>query len=471
MSEQLSQIIEKKSKKIPRKPGIYYFKNKKGEIIYIGKAKNLYKRINTHRLNFYRQKKNTKPYMDNNMLSDADDITWSIVDTEADALIRESQEIKLIKPLYNILLRDDKRYFYVALTNDDFPKIKITHQPEKYSKEDIVGPFTNGRALKQILAKIREIIPFCSCSNTHKYPCVHTQLGLCPGYCCIRNDPVNQQPKDLRENYHGNLKKVFSILTGQRSGLIAMLRNDLKRKILEENFEKAKQLNLEIKSLENIFDHKSILERNLNNGLSISSTSLLKEILSSKVLPSRIEAFDVSNIGGRYATGSMIIFSKIVKNRQTYYYPNKKEYRIFHIKNKIINNDLDMLKEVMTRRLNHSLYRYKKTIRQKKENPWPLPQLVLIDGGKTHLAIALSCFNKIKKTNNAVKCLALAKRQEKLYTIFYDRKDATRVYFLDRLDGDVANLFKRLRDEAHRFAIKHHRKLRKDNLKKRKKII
>jgi excinuclease ABC subunit C len=466
MPEQLSQIIENKSKKIPRKPGVYYFKNKKGEIIYIGKAKNLYKRVNSHRLNFYRQKKNTKPYMHNNMLSDAYDIAWGIVDTEIDAIIRESQEIRLIKPLYNILLKDDKSYFYVVLTSDDFPKIRITHQPEKYSKEDVVGPFTNGRALKQILAKIREIVPFCSCRNIHKHPCAHSQLGLCHGYCCSKNDINHQQSKDFKKKYRGNLKKVFSILAGQKSGLITILRNDLKRKILEENFEKASQLNFEIKSLENIFDHKSTLEKNLSNELLISNISLLKEILSSKILPSRIEAFDVSSIGGKYATGSMIIFSKMVKNRQTYYYPNKKEYRIFHIKNKIINNDLDMLKEVMTRRLNHSLSCYKKTIRQKKENLWPIPQLVLIDGGKTHLAIALGCFNKIKKTNNGVRCLALAKRQEKLYTVFCDRKDAIQVFFLNRLTSDVANLFKRMRNEAHRFAIKNHQKLREDHLKK-----
>jgi len=467
MSEQLLQIIGNKSKKIPRNPGVYYFKNKKGEIIYIGKAKNLYKRINSHRLNFYRQKVGTKPYaQNNNMLSDVYDITWITVDSEADALIRESQEIKIVKPLYNVLLKDDKRYFYVALTGDDFPKIRITHQPEKYLRENIVGPFTSGQALRQVLAKIRETIPFCSCKNNHKQPCAYAQLGLCPGYCCLKNNLDNQS---FKKKYLGNLNKIFSILTGQRSELIIRLKNDLKKKVSEEDFERAKQLNLEIRSLENIFGHKSIFKENQNDGLLISNTSSLKKILSNNVLPQRIESFDVSNIGGKYATGSMIVFKKNTKNRKIYYSPDKKEYRIFHIKNKILNNDLDMLKEVITRRLNHSFLSKKNSIRQKKETSWPLPQLVLVDGGKTQLAVAIDCFNKIRRISGVIQCLALAKKQEKLYTVLYNGKDVVRFCFLDRFSVDIANLFKNMRNEAHRFAIKHHRKLIKNNLNKTKK--
>ncbi|MFA6437601.1 MAG: GIY-YIG nuclease family protein [Candidatus Paceibacterota bacterium] len=465
MSEQLSQIIKNKINKIPRQPGVYYFKNKKGEIIYIGKAKNLYKRINSHRLDFYKQKESAKSHTQNNMLSNVYDITWSIVESEADALIRESQEIKIIKPLYNVLLKDDKRYFYIVFTNNDFPKIKITHQPEKYSKKNVIGPFTSGEALKQILSKIRKTIPFCSCKNIHKHPCTNTQMGLCPGYCCLENNLNDQKLKNFKEHYADNLKKIVSILTGKRQEIITKIRSDLKRKILEEDFEKAEQLSLEIKSLENIFNHKNALRKNPNDKFFIPNVSLLKKILSSKILPLRIEAFDVSNIGSKYATGSMIVFKKNVENGKIYYSPNKKEYRIFHIKNKIINNDLDMLREIIMRRLDHSSPSNKNTTHQKKNIFWPLPQLVLIDGGKTQLAVATDCFNKING-NKTVQCLALAKRQEKLYTVLCDRKDAVQVYFLNKLSINIANLFKNLRNEAHRFAIKHHRKLIENNLKK-----
>src|SRR3989344_7131238 len=147
--------------KIPKKSGVYFFKNKKREILYIGKAADLRNRLRSY------FSKGIKDVRILGMLKNATGVSWQKTDSEIEALILESQLIKKHRPMFNILMRDDKQYFYVAFTKEKFPKIFISHQQKD------IGPFTDGGALKTTLKILRRIFPFCTCKQTHHNYCLN----------------------------------------------------------------------------------------------------------------------------------------------------------------------------------------------------------------------------------------------------------------------------------------------------------
>ena len=163
-------------KKAPQNPGIYSFKNKKGEFLYIGKAKNL-----KNRLKQYLNSKIHSPFIEQ-LLNEAKKLETRTTNSEIEALILESKLIKEKRPKYNIMLRDDKQYFYIAFTKEEFPKIFLTHQ---LLNNEYIGPFTDGVALKTTLRLLRRIFPYCSCKQTHHNLCLNYHIGKCPGYCCL----------------------------------------------------------------------------------------------------------------------------------------------------------------------------------------------------------------------------------------------------------------------------------------------
>ena len=193
----MKQLLEEKVKHLPKSPGVYFFKSQTEDILYIGKAKNIYKRVTSHFV------KSSVAFL--NFIEQINDIDFIQTKTEQDALILESQLIKKYQPKFNIDWKDDKNYFSVAIYNKDCPRVKLTHQPKDFTKQDIlIGPFVDGKELKKLLADLRKIFPYCNCHHKRKISCLYHDLELCPA-------PFKES-YDF-EKYKKSLKALQAILT------------------------------------------------------------------------------------------------------------------------------------------------------------------------------------------------------------------------------------------------------------------
>jgi len=363
-----------KIKQIPQKPGAYIFKDKAGRILYIGKAVNLKNRIRSH---FSKQTNTFK----GDLIAKITDIDWIETDDEKQAYLLENELIKKYKPRYNIQWRDDKSYFWVMFSDEEWPRVEIRHKFKVRSsklkvksksltnnlklKTDLVGPFVNGRQLRQLLRALRKVLPYRTCKNPYEKPCLQWHLGLCPAHDT--------------------------------------------------------SLKLEVKSLK--------LKKYLN---SIYTLSQFLRLYAGEHI--RIEAYDISNIHGVWATGSMIVFYGDK--------PQKSDYRKFKIKTIAGANDIAMIKEVLKRRFGHP--------------EWPYPDLILIDGGQAQLNAAKL---EVRSRKLEVSVFALAKTEEEIYTEYSDR-----TLKLKTLPTELKLIFQAIRNEAHRFAIFYYRHLHRRNL-------
>ncbi|MCD6429583.1 GIY-YIG nuclease family protein [bacterium] len=351
----MKKELKEKIEKLPDKPGVYIFKDENERILYIGKAKDIKKRVKQH---FQKQQKWIWDFIE-----DIADIEILECENEREAMVLEVELIKRYQPKFNIEWKDDKNYFFVGITKENFPRIFLTHQPKhklsttNYSlPTEYLGPFVKGTELKGFLAGIRKILPFRTCKNLPKKPCLYYHLGVCLAPC---------QNKRLKIKY---------------------------QKLIE------------------------------------TLKVLLKLYLDENV---RIEGYDISNISGSLATGSMVVFEK-GKSK-------KSDYRKFRIKRIKGQNDVKSLREVLLRRIKH--------------NEWKMPDLILLDGGKGQLKAA-------KGIDIPVLSLAKIKKHSgKLYSPF-----SKNFALLDELPQDLKNLFLQIRDEAHRFAISYHKLRRKKSL-------
>lgn len=423
-----------KPQNIPATPGIYIFWNGK-KPIYIGKAANLKKRLNY----YFRKKIGDKT---KKLLSETTKLAWIETDSDIDALIAESNLIKKYHPQYNILMKDDKNYFFVGITGEFFPKIFVTHQPTKAQKLKLktknqnlkfktyhIGPFTSGTSLKIVLKLLRRFFPYCTCRKPHKRPCLNSQIGRCMGFCCNKTQSTDSK---LQKEYSASTKKVVSILRGRGSKLLIDLKKEMRHLAKNQDFEKAAKIRDQIYGLENILKHRIFHYRGETSIVS-SWTKIeknLREILKTDKKISRVEGYDISNISGSAATGSMAVF---IDGR-----PAKSEYRKFRIKTVRQISDVDMLREVVKRRLKHP--------------EWNFPDLILVDGGKAQLNATLQ---ELRTKNSEIRIAALAKKEEELY--LENRKKTIRLYSLPK---PTSFFLQRIRNEAHRFAKKYHHKLR-----------
>ncbi|MDP3710836.1 MAG: UvrB/UvrC motif-containing protein [bacterium] len=456
--------------------GVYLFKHH-GAPIYIGKAKSLKKRL----VSYWRKNANDKI---KSLLSNADSLEVIETQSEIEALIKESELVKKHLPKYNVLLRDDKNYFYMAITKEKFPRIFITHQPftpsvvarnrvtkqslkrsPRFARDDtytyFIGPFTSGSALRIVLKLVRKIFPYCTCKSFHKRPCLNSQIGRCSGFCCTEVVPslassifeakLGTKIAALRhhQKYQENIKNVISVLTGKKKSLLKNLKKEIKKLSEDQRFEEAGKIRDQILGIENIFAHRVILreisDRRISRDPSSAQSGLrmtrgiwpkiekeLQSVFGSSNKISRVEGYDISNISGKEATGSMVVFNNGLSD--------KKEYRQFKIKTVKQVSDVDMLKEVIKRRANHL--------------EWPNPDLTLIDGGKPQLNAALSVIEYDKNLSNTL-IAALAKREEGLFL----PKMASAIK-INNLSQPTSSFLKRVRDESHRFARRYHHQLR-----------
>jgi len=405
--------LKEKIAGMPDAPGVYLMKDDSGKIIYIGKAKSLKKRLN----NYFGRDLSTKTAA---LMSKASDIECRLCPTETVALLLEANLIHQCKPKYNVSLRDDKSFPFVKITHEDFPAVYITRKKENDAGR-YLGPYTNAKLLKSALKIIRRYLPYRSCKNLPKKPCIYYRLGLSPAPCI---------GKIKKDEYAHSIENICLILQGKADSLIKKLTRQMQVKAAEKQFEEAAKIRDQIMAL-------GALSGKENYAVNAGQLEELKDFLRLPRLPERIEAFDISNISGKEATASMVSFWKGQ--------PDKNNYRRFRIKAVTAIDDYGMLAEAVQRRY----------LRLCKEN-LPFPDLILIDGGRSHLSVAKK---ELEKLGVRVPLMSIAKEKENIYT------ERSRGPLNLKKDAPALNLIRRVRDEAHRFAISYHHILR------RKKII
>ncbi len=537
--------LQLKIKSLPSNPGIYQYLNTEGTIIYIGKAKNLKKRVSSY---FTKNYDNTKTAV---LVKQIADINTIIVNSEIEALLLENNLIKKYQPKYNVLLKDDKTYPWICIKKEAFPRVYSTRNLVKDGSE-YFGPYASGKMMSTILDLIRQLYPLRNCYlnlseeniNANKFKvCLEYHIGNCKAPCVglqteedyqkyiidIKNiikgniHGVTKHLKTLMASYAENLEfekaqllkekiktlenyqsksvvvsptindvDVFSIISDEKEAFVNYLKVingaiiqghtiELKKKLDETDDELLQigiiELRLQfdsqskeiivpfIPSIEGselkfivpqIGDKKHLLdlsERNAkyyrlerkkqkdNVNPTKHSDRILEQLQKDLRMPEKpvyIECFDNSNIQGTNAVAACVVF-KDAK-------PSKRDYRHFNIKTVEGPNDFASMEEVIFRR-------YKRLLDEKQ----PLPQLIIIDGGKGQLSSALKSIDELN-LRGKITIIGIAKKLEEIYF----PNDSIPLYLNKK--SESLKLIQFLRNEAHRFGITHHRNKRSKEL-------
>ncbi|MGE5042274.1 MAG: GIY-YIG nuclease family protein [Candidatus Levyibacteriota bacterium] len=418
---------------LPSKPGVYLFLDKDGKVIYVGKAKDLKKRVSSY---FTKNDHDLKTKL---LVEHIRGVNHIVVLSEVEAFLLESALIKQYKPYYNIKLTDDKSYPYVQISKGESPYISIVRKialtPEMKKHNDFYGPFVEAGALKVVLKLLRRIFPYQSVRNHAKRKCLYFHLGLCPCVPAIHENLTQ---------YKKNLRSLKQILEGKKETVLKNLIKEREALSAQEKFEEAAIVQSRIDALERLTSpvyepFKYIENPNAHAVREEEENTSLFEILKKHGVPMeslrRIECYDISNFQGDSATGSMTVF---INGSAT-----KSEYRKFKIRRVKGINDFAMHQEVLARRLRHQ--------------EWEYPQLLIIDGGKGQVSSAMQV---LAHMNIHIPVIGLAKKFE---TIIIPEKEGAVMKFKEvrvPLSTPALNLMRRIRDEAHRFAITYHRVLR-----------
>ena len=541
MNDRLNYIISLLST-IPEKPGCYQYYDAKGTVIYVGKAKNLRKRISSY---FQKEHENRKTRV---LVKQIYDLRYIVVDSEADALLLENNLIKQYRPRYNVLLKDDKTYPSIVIKNEPFPRIFQTRNIIRDGSL-YYGPYSSVHFIRTLLHLIKELYPIRNCKHaltpeaigSGKYKvCLQYHIKRCKAPCVGMQlaEEYNRNIADIKEILKGNSSKVSELLLERMKVLAEEMRfeeaQEVKRQYdlvesfrlkstvvpmlhnvdvfsLDENetsffinymhvgsgaivqvytIEYQKKLDDEQKEYvlglgivemrerfrshaneiivpfipEGVFpegisftvpqrgDKRKLLELSLQNAKQYKvdklkrsekfnpeqrATRLLTTIqkdLHLPVLPMQIECFDNSNIQGTNPVAACVVFKKAK--------PSKKDYRHFHIKTVVGPDDFASMREIVTRRYTRLL-----------EEKAPLPQLIIIDGGKGQLNAATEVLRELNLLGK-ITIVGLAKRLEE---IFYPGDPFPLV--LDKT-SETLKVIQHLRDEAHRFGITFHRHMR-----------
>jgi len=521
-------------KSLPEKPGVYRFYDDKGTVIYVGKAKRLKRRVSSY---FNKDHESAKVRM---LVTKIRDIQTVVVDSEWDALLLENSMIKQFKPKYNIMLKDDKTYPWIAVTKEPFARVFPTRRPDAASMH-LFGPYSSVKQMNILLDLIKEMFPIRNCKILRKNerPCMQYQIKKCAAPCC---GLITQ------EEYQENIEKAMQIIKGNRKEVMRQLRTEMMRYADEWKFEQAGEVKRKIEALENFIGKSVVVNPSLTNmdvfgmdedddcfyisflrvidGAIVQAQTLeidnrldttredalwtgileiqerlgglspsllvpfmpilipegwnlqvpqrgdkhklvelavhnahffmlekkkrqdlvdpdrrnqrvllaLQEALGMKTLPRRIECFDNSNTQGEEPVAAMSCF---IDGK-----PAKSEYRHFNIKTVVGADDFASMEEVIYRR-------YHRLLEEEK----PLPDLVVIDGGKGQLHAAWNAIQALH-IEDRLMMVGIAKRLEDIYKV----GDDLPVYIDKR--SEAQKLLQHVRDEVHRFGITHHRKRR-----------
>ncbi|MBU2950627.1 excinuclease ABC subunit UvrC [Tamlana agarivorans] len=527
-------------KTLPNEPGVYQYYDKDGTIIYVGKAKNLKKRVGSY---FTKTHDSGKTRV---LVRKIVDIKHIVVDTETDALLLENNLIKKYQPRYNVLLKDDKSYPWICIKNERFPRVFSTRRVFKDGSE-YFGPYTSGKTVYTLLDLIKGLYSLRTCNyhlaedkvDSGKYKvCLEYHLGNCKGACegleteVEYNENINAIREILKGNFKDSLQQfklqmkefaenmqfeeaqkikekvevlqnyqskstiinpkisnvdVFSIMSDESYGYINFLQIsygsiirshtlEVKKKLEETDKELLELAITEIRqrfnsnskeiyvpfnvdlghemkvTIPKLGDKKHILDLSLRNAKYYRMERFkqikivdpdrhanrimaqMKIDLRLSEEPRHIECFDNSNIQGTNPVAACVVF----KDGK----PSKKDYRHFNIKTVVGPDDFASMEEVVYRR-------YKRLVEEEQ----PLPQLIIIDGGKGQLSSALKSLDDLG-LRNEIAIIGIAKRLEEL---FYP--DDPIPLYLDK-KSETLKVIQFLRNEAHRFGIEHHRNRR-----------
>ncbi len=408
-------------KELPHTPGVYLYRDQHGAILYIGKAKDLKRRITTS--------EKTKL-----LISQISKIETIQTASEFDALLLEAKLIHDHAPKYNVVLKDDKSPLYILLTlSEPLPHVVTLRRsdfPKKMHKADaLFGPFQSATMVRSILRQLRHTISFCTQKKRTGKPCFYAHIGLC--------NPCPSAAGTDKRVYRKNIFRLKNILSGKSDTVLRDLEKDMKRAAQEQRFEEAAQLRNHIQNLH------FMMQKRYDPMLYMTSASAVEDIYANELAalgailgiaaPNRIECIDISNIAGRYATGSLVVLTDGRKDTG--------EYKRFRIRRENAPNDTAMIAEVVTRRFSHP--------------EWPKPDLLVIDGGKGQVAAVLR--SRIWLRQTPVPVIGLAKRFEELVIPLEHTFKILRIPYT----SPALHVLERIRDEAHRFAITYHRLLRK----------
>lgn len=433
--EKKSAHIENKLKSLPNSPGVYFHKDKTGEIIYVGKAAVLKNRVRQ-----YFQNQKNMDVKTRALVAEIADIDWVETESEIDALFLEAELVKRYMPRYNILLRDDKSLIYVRIDmKSQWPFVSFTRHPID-DGADYFGPYFNGGALRRALRYLRRVFPYYT-----KPPRDNGKLDL---DAHLGLSPVNMTTSE----YKSILKKLVSYINGGRKKLVRDLEGDMKQAADRHDFEKAADIR-------NRLQHLRELQHRIMFGdkefLDISKDAALQDLadfLNLPKTPYRIEGFDISHMSGANVVGSMVVFKNGVSDRGAY---RKFKTRLDR------NDDTYNMAEIISRRLS-----------EKNIKEWGKPDLVLIDGGKGQLNAALEARNN--STFDDIPFIGIAKKEEQIIVKGNEvnrRKvsdlngfvETTPDYIIVSLprSSHIIRLLQRIRDESHRFAVSYHSSLKK----------
>ncbi len=409
--------------KLPLTPGIYIMKDAKGEILYIGKAKSLRKRVRSY---FKVPVPVPKTAV---LMSKVRAIDHIDTPTEVDALLLEAHLIRKHQPRYNQDLKDDKSFPLLKITREKFPRICITRQ--KTDKRAIYyGPYTDAKLLNQAVNLINDLFPIRKCRALPKAACLYHHIGQCIAPCI---------KPEVKPEYDRLIDEVRRFLGGGKKSFAQYLNDRMEKASRELRFEDAQFFKEQIDALSKL-RKKRFLPKNPGQCISLSATIELKQRLKLERIPERIVCFDVSNVQGDQAVASKVSFYREL--------PDKFGYRRYRIRGVSGINDYAMIAEALTRML--------WGIREGREDF--LPDLIMIDGGKGHLNTAAKVL--AREGMSMIELISIAKRFEWLHSAKF------RAPLVMASDSPALYLLKKIRDEAHRFAITYHRKLKSKALER-----
>ncbi len=428
-----SQVrLKEKIKALPNTPGVYFFKGENGKILYIGKARELRKRVGSY---FLGKDFSGKISVLLGRICDVDIIETQ---SEVDALLLESQLVRKHDPRYNTQLKDDKSYPLLKITGDRFPRLIVTRTKstkesspdEKKSKAIYYGPYTDAKLLREAARIINSIFPIRKCRTLPKKACLYYHIGQCIAPCI---------KPEVKSNYDWLINEIKSFLRGGKKSLIDYLTERMKQAASQYRFEDAQFFKDQIEAL-GWFRKKRFDLKRPEGGIGLRGTMELKQTLELERLPEKIVCFDVSNIQGDEAVASKVCFYRELSNTL--------EYRRYKIKTVTGINDYAMIQEAVRRMI--------VGIKEGRESA--LPDLIMIDGGLGHLNTAKEVLEQ--ENCSEVGLISIAKRFE----FVYSRKNSAPIIFPP--NSSALRLLQKIRDEAHRFAITYHRHLKVKKLTK-----
>lgn len=405
---------KKKLKNLPDSPGVYLMKDSRGKVIYIGKALSLKKRVSSY------FRKNLGSARLELLVSKIKNVDFIPTHSEAEALIYEASMVKRMRPKYNVELKDDKSYPYLKITNEAYPRLLITRKRTSDGSR-YFGPYTNAKLLKAAVKVMRRIFPLRICNRMPKKTCLVYHIGECPGPCA---------GKVSKAGYRRAVKELTLFLEGKRNKLLKGLSSNMLAASKKMQYELAARMR----------DRINALSVTTEGGVKISAfdeVEDLRHLLGIRRKLCRIDAFDISNISGKEAVGSMVVF---INGK-----PRISEYRKYKIRTVEGVNDYAMMREVVIRR-------YKRALHERLR----LPDLIIIDGGKGHLATAIEALRALGLGKRPI--IGIAKEFER---IWLPRKD---IPLALHKNSPVLHLLQRIRDEAHRFAHRYFTTLRRKKL-------